>query len=226
MKNFIEPDFDYSFKLIRVTPAHIISGKASESFSDGKSAAVFYRATRNQAAYLFTNYFKTLLFSILSFWATSTIKAQQDVSYAVHANIIYRFTKYISWPVYGPSADFIIGIVGATPLYEELESFIANKTVGNRKIIIKKMSSSADEFACQILFISEDQSGSLKKIAEITKGSSILIVSESSGQSTKGSCINFVIINDHLKLEINKSNIEGRNLSIATELLSLGRIVK
>ena len=156
----------------------------------------------------------------------SNVQAQQSISYALHANIIYRFTKYVEWPDYEKPGDFVIGIVGDTPLFNELQQFVENKTVGGKKIVIKKMSASADSYDCQILFISEDKSKSLKKIAEITSENSILIVSESSGLALKGSCINFVIVNDHLKLEINKNNIVQRNLNIANELLSLGVIVK
>jgi hypothetical protein len=166
------------------------------------------------------------LLILLMLLATSKVQAQQSISYALHANIIYRFTKYVEWPDYEKSGNFIIGIVGDTPLFNELEQFIENKTVGSKKIVIKKMSSSADSYNCQILFISEDKSKSLKKIAEITSATSTLIVSESSGLASKGSCINFVIVNDHLKLEINKNNILQHNLNIANELLSLGVLVK
>jgi len=152
--------------------------------------------------------------------------AQQPSDYAVQANIIYRFTKYIDWPENKKTGDFIIGIVGDSPLTEELKSFIANKTVGSRKIVIKTFRSSADAYPCHILFISEDESSSLKKIAARTSGSSLLLVSESEGLAQKGSCINFVIVADHLKLEINKNNIEERNLNIASELLQLGKLVK
>jgi len=152
--------------------------------------------------------------------------AQQPSDYAVQANIIYRFTKYIDWPENKKTGDFIIGIVGDSPLTDELKSFIANKTVGNRKIVIKTFRSSAEAYPCHILFISEDESSSLKKIAARTSGSSLLLVSESEGLAQKGSCINFVIVADHLKLEINKNNIEERNLNIASELLQLGKLVK
>ncbi|MEO6456562.1 MAG: YfiR family protein [Ginsengibacter sp.] len=172
---------------------------------------------------LYCRLFSLFLLSALNI---SGINAQKDISYALHANIIYRFTKYIEWPAYYNSEDFVIGIVGDTPLYDELEVFTENKTVGTRKIIIKRMSSTASFYNCNILFVSEDKSKSLKKIAEITKGSPILIVSETSVRALNGSCINFVIINEHLKLEINKSNIEDRDLSIASELLRLGTLVK
>jgi len=156
----------------------------------------------------------------------SKMQAQPPVDYEIQANIIYRFTKYIDWPENTKTGDFIIGIVGDSPLTDALKSFIVNKTAGNRKIFIKKFSASAEAFPCHILFISEDESSSLKKIALKTAGSPVLIVTESDGLALKGACINFAIVADHLKLEINKNNIGQRDLSIASELLQLGKVVK
>jgi hypothetical protein len=176
----------------------------------------------------FKSYVQKLLFltSILILFIMPEMQAQQEIDYAVHANIIYRCTKYIDWPEYKKSGDFVIGIVGDSPLYDELKSFTANKTVGNQKIVIKKFSSSENSYNCHILFISEDESGSLKKIVTETEGTATLLISESDGLAKKGSCINFIVVDEHLKLEINKNNIEHRNLSIASELLALGRNVK
>jgi YfiR/HmsC-like len=172
------------------------------------------------------NHFKVLVFLIPVVLAITHARAQQATNYAIHANIIYHFTKYINWPDSKKSGYFIIGIVGDSPLYDELKSFTSNKTVAGQKIVIRKFSSSADSYYCHILFIAEDERGSLKKIVDNTSGASILLVTESYGLARKGSCINFTIVNDRLKLEINKNNIEQRELSIATELLSLGTVVK
>lgn len=158
-----------------------------------------------------------LFFPLFQAWAQNT--------YTVHANIIYRFTKYVNWPSDKKSGDFIIGIVGDTPLTEELKNFTANKTVAGQQIVVKKYSASASSFNCQILFLCDDESGSVKRIAANTAGTPTLLVTESEGLSRKGSCINFVIVDDRLKLEINKSNIERRSLDIASELLNLGTIV-
>ena len=169
-------------------------------------------------------WFCLVIFFILT--GLSEIHAQQATDYSVQANIIYRFTKYIDWPVSKKSGDFVIGIIGETPLADELKGFIANKMAGSQKIVIKKFSASTESYNCHILFISEDESSSLKKIAARTAGNAILIVSESEGLALQGACINFIIVSDHLKLEINKTNIEQRNLSIASELLQLGKVVK
>ena len=158
--------------------------------------------------------------------ASGKLQAQQEGNYGIYANIIYRFTKYINWPEDKKTGDFVIGIVGDSPLYEELRNFTAGKSVGNQKIVIRKAPSAATYGNCQILFVCEDESGSLKKIATLTAGTPVLLLSESEGLARKGSCINFTIIDDHLKLEINRNNIGQRNLGIASELLSLGIIVQ
>jgi YfiR/HmsC-like len=158
--------------------------------------------------------------------ALGKTQAQQGRNYAIYANIIYRFTKYINWPEDKKTGDFTIGIIGDSPLYGELSNFTANKSVGSQRIVVKRISAPATYGNCQILFVCEDESGSLKKIAALTAGSPVLLLSESDGLAHKGSCINFIVIDEHLKLEINKNNIGQRNLGIASELLSLGILVQ
>ncbi len=149
-------------------------------------------------------------------------KAQNTMDYSVHANIIYHFTKYIDWPANRKSGDFIIGVVGETLLFDELKKIIANKkSWGTKKIVIKHFSPSQTSYDCQILFLNEEEGGSLKKIALRTENNSVLLVCEEEGAASKGACISFSIVSDRLKLEINKNNIDQRNLSIANELLRL-----
>jgi hypothetical protein len=157
--------------------------------------------------------------------ALGSVKAQQGTDYAVHANIIYHFTKYIDWPEDKKSGEFVIGIMGETPLYDALKTFTGNKMAGGQRIVIKKISTSGS-YDCHILFVSEDATGSLKKVVTATSGTSTLLVTETDGAARKGSCINFIIVDDRLKLEINKNNIERRDLNIASELLKLGILVK
>jgi hypothetical protein len=150
----------------------------------------------------------------------------QTINYSVHANIIYHFTKYINWPESKRTGDFVIGIVGETPLYDSLKTFIADKSAGDQKIVVRMYSHSETAYNCQILFISEDESSYLKKILLRTIGAPLLIVTESQEGAIKGSCINFAIVFGRVKMEFNKNNIELRHLNIASELLQLGKLVK
>lgn len=159
-----------------------------------------------------------LLFLFFEAWAQN--------AYAVHANIIYRFTKYINWPDDKKTGDFLIGVIGNTPLFYELKNLTSKTSPSGQPIVIKKFSAAASSFNCHILFVCDEQSESVKRIASCTGNTPTLLVTESGGLSRKGACINFILVDDHLKLEINKTNIERRNLDIAAELLNVGIIIK
>ena len=172
---------------------------------------------------------KYILICFIGIWmqcSTTSVFAKQPSHYAIQANIIYHFTKYIDWPESKKTGDFTIGIVGETPLYNELSKLVSGKKVGNQKIVIKRFSSSSAAFNCHILFISDDETNSVKRISTNTNGSSVLLVSESEGLARRGSCINFSIVDERMKLEINKNNIQERNLSVANELLKLAILIK
>lgn len=165
-----------------------------------------------------------LIVTILLF--SHLYEAWAQNAYAVHANIIYHFTKYINWPDERKTGEFVIGVVGDTPLYDELKNFTSKRSAAGQPIIVKKFSTSASLFNCHILFVADESSSNIKRIAATTASTPTLLVTESEGLSRKGACINFVLVDDRLKLEINKTNIESRSLDIASELLNLGIIVK
>lgn len=189
-------------------------------------------AKRNQQVmfshlkYLYKGYRKTVNFSfLLLVLFISDLRAMQPSKYAVQANIIYHFTKYINWPPNKKYGEFMIGIIGESPLYGHLKTIFANKKVGDQKVVLKNNISIKEAGNYHIVFISEDESSNLKRVAFATAGSPVLLLSEEEGLAQRGSCINFVI-SDQIKLEINKSTIENRRLDIASELLKLGKIVK
>jgi hypothetical protein len=182
--------------------------------------------TPNMASTVIRNLLKVQLIIFIAMLSCSSAQAQQDKGYSVHANIIYHFTKYINWPDPLKTGDFVIGVIEAPELYVELKKVADLKTVGSSRMVIKTISAHAVSFSCHIVFIGDDASDNLKKIVAATANTPVLLVTETEGAARKGACINFALIDDRLKLEINKTNIAERELRIATELLQLGTVVK
>ena len=172
------------------------------------------------------NGIKTTLLLLLINFAFSHAYGQKTVDYSIHANIIYHFTKYINWPEHKKTNDFIVGVMGESQIYSALENSLANKKVGGQKIVVRLFDNVSSITACHIIFLGDEESYLISKIAAKTVTTNTLLVTESGGSARKGSCINFVIIADRLKLEINKQNIEKRGLDIASELLQLGKLVE
>jgi hypothetical protein len=164
-----------------------------------------------------------LLLSLLTTGASA--QAQTNPVNAIEANIIYHFTKYIDWSNKDEPGDFVIGVIGNTPTYDEMVRLMTQRTVGSKKITIKKIQPGPAAASCQILFIPEVARGCLREVSTETASSATLIVCEGSGLARKGAAIDLVLSDDHLKLEINKANIEHHKLQIASELLQLGTAV-
>lgn len=168
----------------------------------------------------FQFYYK--LFILFSFTLIG-LKVNAQVNYKVHSLFIYKFTQYIEWP--SNQGDFVIGVVGNSPIQAELEAIAAIKKVDTRTIVVKKMSASADLSSCQMVFIAEGQSSNLASIASKLQGKHTLIISETNGGAKKGAGINFVIADDKMKFELNKGTVEKQGLKVSGDLTKLAIVV-
>jgi hypothetical protein len=159
-----------------------------------------------------------LLFSSFVLLYSLNIQAQTN-DYKFHSVFLYNFTKYIQWPASQQSGDFVIGVVGNCPIFEELQKITSNKMVGAQKIVVKKFRSVSDIADCQMLFVPSQ--ANFDAVQEKTKGKSMLVITEKSGLAQKGSGINFVLQENKWKFELNESATQNAGLKISKELAKL-----
>lgn len=140
----------------------------------------------------------------------------------VQSAYIYHFTKYMEWPTSKQSGNFVIGVVGDSPIIPYLQTLAASKKAGVQTIVVKKFSSVSAASNCHILFISAKNSNELT--AAISKGqsNSTLIITEKAGLGKKGACINFVIIAGKARFEINESAIKSNKIKVSAKLVQMG----
>lgn len=146
--------------------------------------------------------------------------------YNLKAAFIYNFTKYIEWNGTTGDNDFIIGIIGTSPINAPLVEIVKTETVNGKKITIKQFSNLSDISFCNILFISRNSSTSLSDILAKTVDKGTLVVSEQENYAKEGSAINFVIVNRKLKFQANVNAINEAGLTASSQLLKLAIIVK
>ncbi|MBI4930983.1 MAG: YfiR family protein [Bacteroidetes bacterium] len=148
----------------------------------------------------------------------------QDADYKAYTLFLYNFMKYIEWP--NTEGDFVIGVVGDSPIKQELTTLSENKKAKGRKIVVKIILTSEDALSCNMVYIPSSKSSMLKSIFEKTKTKPILIVGEREGLAKKGAAISFVVDDDDaLKFDLNKSVMESQSLKVANLLLQLAILV-
>jgi hypothetical protein len=164
-----------------------------------------------------------LLFTFCSF--TEHRQKHQANEYNLKAAFIYNFTRYIEWKAAEGENEFIIGVIGASPINNPLMEIVKTEMVDNKKITIRQFNKSEDISFCHILFISQKSSVPLEDIlAKTNKGT--LIISEQDGYAEHGTAINFVVVNHKLKFEANVKAINAAGLTASSQLLKLAIIIK
>jgi hypothetical protein len=144
-----------------------------------------------------------------------------DTNAILKASFIYNFAKMIDWPAEEKQGNFIIGIYGKTTVYQELIKKYASKDIGNQRIEIKKLSESPETANVDLLYITKDKNEEISTISKKVGNKPILIITEKTGALKEGGVINFVIVDNHLKFEINLKEANKRKLIVGSRLKDL-----
>ena len=157
---------------------------------------------------------------IMAFQQSPKMK-NTDTNAILKASYIYNFAKMIDWPQAEKTGNFIIGVYGNSSVYKELIKKYAAKNIGNQHIEIKKLSNTPTVGKIHLLYITKEKSADISKLMENAKEEAVLVVTESKGALEKGSIINFVIVNNSLKFELNIGQASEHELTVGSRLKDL-----
>lgn len=148
----------------------------------------------------------------------------QSRDYRSQVIFIYNFIKYVNWPV--NEDHFVIGVVGDSPITEELNRLASiKKTPDGKPITIKAIQDLRTVMICNIIYISDAHSKDLPQIVSIIKADPTLIVAERDGLVKKGAEISFFTQDDDkLGFSISRKKLENKKLMVSGELLRLAEL--
>jgi len=149
--------------------------------------------------------------------------------YQVEAAYIYNFGKFVKWPAASAATRtgaFTICVLGEDPFGSVLQSTLAGKLLDGKPVAIKRLQKPPDAAGCHILFIDSAQERNLRAILAAAKEASVLTVSDMPDFSKRGGMIQFVLIGDRVRFEINVASTESASLVLASDLLEVGAAVR
>jgi hypothetical protein len=149
--------------------------------------------------------------------------------YQVKAAFLYKFATYVRWPARsGPDADapFVIGVIGKDPFGRELDAVMNGQSVRGRAVVVKRLAKPEEALRCDVLFICSSERGALRKILGALNGAPVLTVGDMDRFAELGGMINLTTENNRIRFDINKRAIDRAGLKVASQLLSLARIVE
>lgn len=142
----------------------------------------------------------------------------------VKAAIIFNFMKFVEWPATAfadTNTPLSVGVLGNTPIGDHLEQATRNKSVNNRRILVKTCRSLEEAKQCHVLFVCDSEKKRLAGIMDELAGASVLTVGEIEGFTKSGGVINFYREGNKFRFEINDEAAKKVKLKISSKLLSL-----
>jgi hypothetical protein len=155
--------------------------------------------------------------------------AQADREVQVKAAFLYKFGDFVEWPAAafaGPDGVFVIGVVGADGVAEELEKVVTGRTVQERAVVVRRLRRGEPLGRLHVLFVGQAEAARLPDLAAAAQGQPVLVVSESENATARGSMINFVSVEGRVRFDVALPSAERGNLKISARLLSVARRVQ
>lgn len=164
-------------------------------------------------------------------WSMAKAHSQDliDREPEIKAAYLYNFGRYVEWPAAPPvnaEKEFVIGVVGDSPVAAPLGTIARSKKINELPIVVHRFKSEKDFRKCQMLYIPAAQDAKL--VAALMKqvgNSATLVVGDDEDFALKLGHIGFYSDQNSVKFEINSKSAEKAGLKISSKLLRLGRIV-
>lgn len=140
----------------------------------------------------------------------------------VEAVFLFYFSQFVDWPP-GAFADqsspIVIGVLGNDPFDGTLDQAVSGERVNGRSIVVRRLTSVAEAAGCHILYISSSEAPNLPRILGALKGRNVLTVSDLGDFVQSGGMIRFVLIDQHVRLNINARAAQAAGLTLSSKLL-------
>jgi hypothetical protein len=148
---------------------------------------------------------------------------------SVKAAFLYKFLGYAEFPgtaFADGTTPFTIGIVGSDDVAAELSRIVAGRTVNSRGIVVRQLRETDLPAPLHLLFVAGDDPGRVARVVRLASGPA-LVVTECDGGLLLGSAINFVMIAQHVRFDVEPDAAERNGVKLSSRLLTVAnRVVK
>ena len=180
---------------------------------------------------MFKKIYYTLIVTLLLPFSWNIEAQNQEkpvpMDHRVKAAFLVKFIKYIEWPSSnypGEIGRFKLGVFGESPIAGNLFS-IMPKAINGWQLEIIKIRTVEECLDTHMLFLSSSEIDQYAEIINALKDSSVLTVSDTKDFLDMGGMINFLIVDEMVRFEINLKAAEKSGLKISSRILKLARSV-
>src|SRR5580700_879556 len=123
--------------------------------------------------------------------------------YRLKAAFLYNFALFTEWPA-DIGATLNLCVYGQDPFGEEIDA-LQGKPVGDRRIVVRRVTSAEGLGICQVVFIANPSGDGIARALSILHGATVLTVADVPGAAKQGVALNMIVVNSKISFEANLS---------------------
>ena len=147
----------------------------------------------------------------------STADAASPLEDAVRATYVYKFAPFVTWPGTTAGGSFTICVAGTDGVSALLPQAIAGQKFNGQPFVLRPIAADVPG-DCRILYVAPSASSVLATLHTRP----VLTIA---GGETNDAIIRLIVLNHHVRFDIDAGRATGAGLSISSKLLSLARTV-
>jgi hypothetical protein len=146
--------------------------------------------------------------------------------YEVKAAFVYNILKFVEWPQDKVSRGNTIRlcILGRVP---DATPFLAldGQDLSGKRLVVTHLTDRTELRECDVLFIAVSEERRLPQIMDALAGAPVLTLGDTEGFAQRGVVLNFYLVKDKVRFEINIEAARRSGFHISAKLLRLAGAV-
>jgi hypothetical protein len=170
-----------------------------------------------------------LVASLTSIAMPAAFARSQPTQRDVEAAYLYQFGNFVQWPhntkLDRPTA-FSVCVLGQDPFGSVLDKTLSGSKLNDLPMAARRIASVRDANRCDILFISSSRQDNLDADMAALRDTPVLTVSDIPDFVSRGGMIQFLLIDNRVRFEINLSSARRAGLKLSSQLLKVAVAVR
>jgi len=143
---------------------------------------------------------------------------------AIKATYLYKFAGFVQWPAEtfeSEKSPIRLCVIGRDPFGTLLPRAVEGQVLNDRPFSIQYLPVVMPNARCHIAYIAGSPRQAMGDILDMLKDRPVLTVTDGLRRMPAGSVINFVVVDQHVRFEIDPRPAARKGLSISAKLMDV-----
>lgn len=153
---------------------------------------------------------------------------QDRIAYRVKIGFLVNFLRFAEWPEDSlpPGAAFRLAIAGDDATFAWVARALAGKTVSGRAIQVERADRESRGDPPHLLYITESAHDGAHLLGQQFTSAPVLTIGERDGFARRGGILNFVLVDEAVRFEVNLHAAERAGIRISSRVSKMAILVR